>query len=365
MLKKNNTQILLFTLLNLFFSINSFSQKNLYAGIEIGRRTIKVTVLEVNNIKKSEYKILYYNNEEGLNFAKNITANGELTTYDINKAGTIVYDELKKIRTNYKVLEENIFVVAAPVFAEARNLSNLKNKISFLTNKNFDVIEESEQAKTLVKGIIPPVDYANALLLDIGGVNTKGGYIDELADNKLEFIPLELNFGTMTLTDAVNKTVTNQSQGVDMSTYQEKSFDFNEVLRKKIKEMLDAHPLSLNKEKIYLSGGAVWAFTTLYYTENTKDHFTSITKDDVMDYDAILKNNFNKFISLSKTNKEAAKVLSIYDQKYLISANNILLEYLASIPNLEKKKVYFAKQGQIAWLISNIADRSKKINTNF
>ncbi|MCV9930467.1 exopolyphosphatase [Flavobacterium sp. LS1R49] len=365
MLKKNKSQILIFILLNLFFSINSFSQKNFYAGIEIGRRTIKVTVLDVNNIKKADYKIAYYANEEGFSFAKNITSYGELTQEDITKTGIIVFDQLKKIRTEFKIPEENIFIVASSVFATARNIDVLKNKINSVTNKNLDIINVEDEAKMLVKGSIPPVDYSNALLLDIGAASTKGGYIDELDDNRLEFIPLELNFGTMTLTDAVKKTVSNQNQASDMSVYQEKSFDYNPVLRKKIKEMLDRNPLSLKKEKIYLSGGAVWAFATLYYNENTKDHFVPLSMEDILNYDAILKNNFGKFNSLSKNNKEAARVLKIYDQQYLISANNILVTYLESIPNLEKKKVYFVKEGPISWLVSYIADRSKKVNTNF
>ncbi len=62
MIKKNKSQILFFILLSLFFSINSFSQKNLYAGIEIGRRAIKVSVLDVNNIRKADYDILYFAN---------------------------------------------------------------------------------------------------------------------------------------------------------------------------------------------------------------------------------------------------------------------------------------------------------------
>jgi exopolyphosphatase/pppGpp-phosphohydrolase len=365
MLQKHKSQILIFFLLNLFFSINSFSQKSLYAGIEIGRRTIKTTVLDVNNIKKAEYKIVYYSNEEGLSFAKNITANGELTQDDINKASTIVLDQLTKIRSQFKLHEENVFLVASAVFGSARNLDVLKNRITTLTHKDLDVINVDDEAKILVKGSIPPVDYPNALLLDIGAQSTKGGYIDELADNKLEFIPLELDFGTMTLTDAVKKTVANPNQANDLSVYQEKSFDYTTVLRKKIKDMLDTNPLLLKKEKIYLSGGAVWAFTTLYYNENTKDHYVAITMEDIINYDAILKNNFNKFNNLSKTNKEAARVLKIYDQKYLISANNILLSCLESIPELGKKKVFFVKEGPITWLISYVADRSKKVNTNF
>ncbi|KAF2515227.1 Ppx/GppA phosphatase family protein [Flavobacterium foetidum] len=363
MLKKNKPQVLIFILLNLIFSINSFSQKNVYAGIEIGRRAIKISVLEVNNIKKADYKILSFATDR-VNFAEHIAAKGELPQEDINKISAVVVDQLKRIREEFKILEENIIIVAAPVFASARNIDALKNRITTLTNKSFEVMNVDEEAKTLVKGAIPPVDYASALLLDIGAQTTKGGYIDE-PDNKLEFIPLELDFGTMTLTDAVQKTVVNQSQINDMSTFQEKSFNYNEILRKKIKEMLDSNPLLQKKDKIYLSGGAVWAFATLYYNENVKEHYVTLTLEDVINYDAILKNNFSKYNSLAKNNKEAARVLSTYDQKYLISANNILVSLLESIPNLASKKVYFVKEGQVTWLISHIADRSKKVNTNF
>lgn len=364
MLKKNKPQVLLFILVSLFFSINSFSQKSIYAGIEIGRRAIKVSVLDVNNIRKADYKILSFWTER-IPFADHIDANGQLTPEDINKTSVIVVDQLKKIRADYKILDENIFVVAAPVFASASNVDVLKNKIKMLTDKNLDVLNVNEEAKTLVKGAMPPVDYANAFLLDIGAQTTKGGYIDELEDNKLEFIPLELDFGTMTLTDAVKKTVANPNQANDMSTYQEKSFDFNPILRKKVKELMDANPPLAKKDKVYLSGGAVWAFSTLYYNENVKEHYIALTMEDIINYDAILKNNFNKFTNLAKTNKEAERVLKTYDQAYLISANNILTTCLEGIPNLNAKKVYFVKDGQVTWLISYIADRSKKVNTNF
>lgn len=364
MFKKNKPQLLLFIFLSLFFSIHSFSQKNLYAGIEIGRRAIKTSVLDVSNIRKADYKILYFSNER-ISLVDHVMAQGEFPADDVNKITAIIVEQINKIRAEFKVPEAHIFIVAAPAFSAARNIDALKNKITTLTNKDVEVLNVNEEPKTLVKGAIPPVDYPNAFLLDIGAQTTKGGYIDELEDDKLEFIPLELDFGTMTLTDAVKKTVANPNQANDMATYQEKSFDFNPVLRKKIKEMLDANPLLLKKEKMYLSGGAVWAFATLYYNENVKDHYISLSLEDVINYDAILKNNFIKFTNLAKTNKEAARVLSTYDQQYLISANNILLSCLESIPNLNTKKIYFVKEGQTIWLISYIADRSKKVNTKF
>ncbi|WP_337966335.1 exopolyphosphatase [uncultured Flavobacterium sp.] len=364
MSKKNTSQILFFILLILFYSINSFSQKNLYAGIEIGRRAIKISVLDVNNIKNTEYKILYFANEK-LSLADHISANGKLTQDDINKTSTIVFDQLSKIRKDFNLLEENIFIAAAPVFASASNIDVLRNKITILTNKSFDIINIDEESKILFKGGIPQVDYSNALLLNIGAQNTKGGYLHKLAENKSEFISLKFDLGTVTLTDAVRKKVMYQNQVYDMSTFQEKSFDYKTILCKKVKEMLDENPILLKKEKIYLSGGAVWAFATLYYDQNIKDHYVSLSMEDIFNYDAILKNNFNKFNTLSKTNKEAARVLSTYDQKNLISANNILLAFVESIPNLDKKKIYFVKEGQIVWLISYIIDHTKKVIANF
>ncbi|MBS7254273.1 Ppx/GppA phosphatase family protein [Flavobacterium branchiicola] len=364
MLKNNKPQVLLIILFSLFFSLNSFSQKNIWGGIEIGRRAIKVSVLDVSNIRKADYKILYFSTDR-IAFADHIGATGELSQEDLTRTGITVVAQLNKIKEEFKIPEENIFIVAAPVFASARNIDALKKKISVLTAKELEILNVNEEAKTLIKGAMPPVDYNNAFLLDIGAQNTKGGYIDELEDGKLEFVPLELDFGTMTLTDAVQKKVVNPNQANDMSVYQEKSFDFNTVLRKKVKEMLDANPLLAKKEKIYLSGGAVWAFATLYYDQNVKNHYVALTMEDVIDYDAVLKNNFSKFTTYAKTNTEAARVLSTYDQKYLISANNILLSCLESIPNLASKKILFVKEGQVTWLISYIADRSKKVNTNF
>lgn len=150
-----------------------------------------------------------------------------------------------------------------------------------------------------------------------------------------------------------------------MQVYKEKSFEYSPVLREKIQQMLKTKPLSLQKKKIYLSGGAIWAFVTLYYNNNSDDHFVPLKMEDIVNYDAILKNNFVKYENLAKTSKESDKVINTYSQKHLISANTILIACLESIPDLNSKKIYFAKEGQIAWLVSYVVDRSKKIKNNF
>ena len=61
------------------------------------------------------------------------------------------------------------------------------------------------------------------------------------------------------------------------------------------------------------------------------------------------------------TDKEVETVLKTYSQKYLISGSNLLLVTLEAIPNINNKKLFFAKEGQIAWLVTYIAERSKKV----
>ena len=74
-----------------------------------------------------------------------------------------------------------------------------------------------------------------------------------------------------------------------------------------------------------------------------------------------MKNNFEKFVEISKTDNEVARVLKTYSRKHLISASNLLLVTLEAIPNISDKKLFFAKEGQIAWLVSYVVDRAKKI----
>lgn len=349
----------------LLLSGAAWAQKNLYAGIEIGSKGIKISVIDVNNIKKGDYEIVaYWTDNVGI--AKGISINGNLADEDINHAAAVVVQNLAKIKNKYNLADENIYLVASSGVAMAGNTDALGNKIKIATGKDLDFINAESEGKMLLKGAILPTDYQDAIVLDIGGGNTKGGYIDVLNDNKFEFFPLKLDYGTITLTEAINKTIVIPGEINNMGVYKEKSFEFAPLLREKIKDMLQTKPQSLLKKKIYLSGGAIWAFTTLYYnTASNDEHFVPLKMEDIVNYDAIIKNNFISYENLAKTNKEADKVLNTYSQKHLISANNILIACLEAIPNLKTKKIYFAREGQIAWLVSYVVDRSKKIKNNF
>ena len=347
-----------FTLILLLFTQSLlFSQENenIFAGIEIGSKGIKMSVIDVYNIKKGGFTIKSYWTEN-VAIAKGISIDGNLAQEDIDRAANVVVTNYKKIKNEIGVTDANIFIVGSSGVAMAKNTQALIDKVKATTGKDMEFIDAQMEGKMLLKGCIPPVDYKDSMVLDIGGGNTKGGYVDVYNSENFVFFPLSLNYGTITLTEAVLKKTRND----EINEFNIKSFGFLPTLREQVNAMYTSKPTALEKEKVYMSGGAVWAFYTLYYG-GAKEAFNEFKLEDVINYDAILKNNFKKFEEQAKTDKEAEKVLKTYSQKYLISGSNILLVCLEAIPDINGKKLYFAKEGQIAWLVSYVADRSKKV----
>lgn len=351
-LKLNFTLFLLLLVQPLLFSQEN---ENIFAGIEIGSKGIKMSVIDVYNIKKGGFNIKSYWTEN-VAIAKGISIDGNLAQEDIERAANVVVTNYKKIKNEIGVVDANIFIVGSSGVAMAKNTKELIDKVKATTGKDMEFIDAQMEGKMLLKGCIPPVDYKDSMVLDIGGGNTKGGYVDVYNSENFVFFPLSLNYGTITLTEAVIKKTRNE----EINEFNIKSFGFLPTLREQVNAMYGSKPTALEKEKVYMSGGAVWAFYTLY-NGVAKESFSEFKLEDVINYDAILKNNFKRFEDLAKTNKEIEKVLKTYSQKYLISGSNILLVCLEAIPDINNKKLYFAKEGQIAWLVSYVADRSKKV----
>lgn len=82
--------------------------------------------------------------------------------------------------SKFRIEEKNVFIVASSGVGMAKNTEALVKKIKLLTNKKLNIVSSSLEARLLLKGCIPPKNYRNSMILDIGGGNTKGGYIDDI-----------------------------------------------------------------------------------------------------------------------------------------------------------------------------------------
>ncbi len=340
--------------ISIFLFQNSFSN-TLFGGIEIGSKGVKVTVLDVENAKKNLFTLKEFWTDN-IGIAKGISIDGNLAQEDILAAGKLVNDDYQKLLTVHKILPENIFIVASSGVGMAKNTDALVNEILKLTKKQLDVITSRLEGKLLFKGTIAQKKFENSMILDIGGGNTKGGYVENFNSETNVFFPLNMNLGTITLTEKLNKKLKNQT---DIVEFCDKLFEYNKQLDAEINKMYDERLESKSKKNIYISGGAVWAFYSLMNDLGITDNFAPFTFEDVKYYDAVLKNNFSRFVDFAQKDAEAAKVLKTYSQKYLISANAILIGCLENLGGIEEKKIFFVKQGQIAWLLSYVAETAK------
>ena len=325
-----------------------------YAGIEIGSKGVKMSIIEVKNIKKGIYDIKDFWTEN-VGIAKGIAIDGTLFQSDIDNAVAVVFKNYQKLLTEYRIDDDKIFIVASSGVGLAKNTSVLVDKIKELTKKYIEVISSQLESKLSFKGCIPPKSYDQAILLDIGGGNTKGGYVDIINDQNTVFFPLNLDLGTITLTEKMKKKINSEK----ITDFTNESILYSTLLKSEVYEMLNKRASTFDKKLIYTSGGAVWAFYTLSTLGEATESLTLYTIDDVMKYDQVLKYNFEKYQLLAKSNKGIERVLNTYSQKNLIAANSILISCLQNIDPKESKKIYFVKNGQISWLLSYIADSAK------
>ena len=147
-MKKN---LLFFCTLFCLNSIYFYSQ--LYAGIEIGSKGIKMSIINVTNVKRGIYTVNDFWTEN-VGIARGISIDGNLAEEDIAKACKIVQKNYTKIRTELKVEDKNIFIVASSGVGMAKNTSRLVSKIKEITKKDLDIISSQLEAKLLLKGCI-------------------------------------------------------------------------------------------------------------------------------------------------------------------------------------------------------------------
>ncbi|MFW0739898.1 exopolyphosphatase [Flavobacterium sp. T12S277] len=336
----------------LFLGFNLHAQ-SYYGGIEIGDKEIKMTVLDVQNPKKGTYE-LKASWTEDIEMAAGIPIECMFTQADVNNVAYAVLSNYKKMQATYNIKNSNIYIVASSTVDMASNTNSLIKRIKEFTNKNLDIIPSSSEASLLIKGCIPQKNHLDSMVLDIGIKNTKGGYISKTGDGNT-FSQLTSDIGIVTLTEKINHILRqNPSYNFD-----ETIFNYLPKLREELSKMYLNLPQSKTKINIYLSGEAVWAFYILINEKEAQDNFNEIKYVDILSSKFVIENNFNKIKKAALTNKDIRKVLETYSQKNLISAGDLLITALEEIQNTNNKNIFFAKYGQISWLVSYINNHAK------
>ena len=348
-----------------------FKNSSVYAGIEVGSKGVKMSVLEIGkNTKKTGALFVLKDTSVNTDFISFSPPTFQATLDGFHKLYLSALQD-------YNIPSDHIFsVVSSGVKAQAEKenkkewISNLAD--SFLIRikepeRKVMVVDVREEARLSHLGIVPESRRYTTFLIDIGSGNTKGGYFPN--GNTKDLKLFQLTWGTKSTANATelrcedDKTVKNFSKQLSRvlagAANTEVIYAVNES---------GAYNMS---DYIAFSGGIAWSVATLLYPELLENPVVPVTYGEVEKFNAMLVNGYEELsanaIVKTITDKnldkkaiagEVKRVHKVFDQKSLMAGTGLLLKIMRQFEGIyEKKQFYLVKNGQVGWISAYVNEQ--------
>jgi hypothetical protein len=352
-----------------------FDNSIVYAGIEVGSKGVKMSLLELGKDAHStgSFNILKDSsvNTDFISFTQptfSATLNGMSELYS-----TAV--------TRYNIPSNRIFTV---VSSGVKMQAEKEEKTSWVNNlidsfrikikdaqRRVEVVDPLQEARLSHLGIVPSSKRFSTFLIDIGSGNTKGGYFP-FDDNTTDFKLFTFNWGTKSVANATEKKLDEFDK--TLATYKSQlnrtllSIENSEL----IYAVNSSGAYNMN-DYIAFSGGIVWAAATLLQPEQIDKTVVNVTYEDVQKLAEQLYTDFSSLSDVElvkKINdpsidkvavaKEIKRVHSVFDQKSLMAGAGLLLKIMRQFKSVYESKGFFlVKNGQVGW-VSAYVDQTVK-----
>jgi Tfp pilus assembly protein PilV len=343
---------------------NKFSTSNIYAGIEVGSKGVKMSIIEMNRKTQAN---------GAFNILKDTSVNTDFITFD-QKTFDATVAAFAGLFTSavmdYKIASKRIFtVISSGVKGQAEKdkktewitklIAEFRTKVKE-PGRVVEVVDVMQEAKLSHLGIVPESRRYKTFLIDIGSGNTKGGFFPYgTPDN---FYLFQIGWGTKSTANATEKLCdTDKSLGnfVKQLPRVVTGAENTEIIY--AVNSSGSYPLS---DYIAFSGGIAWSVATLIYPELNNSSIVPVTYEDVETFYKKLNNNYPALkddILLSKLDEskwdkagithEVKRVHQVFDQKSLLSGTALLLKIMRQFKSsVETKQFYLVKNGQVGWV---------------
>ncbi len=279
---------LLVSLLSAVFVLSfgaGLCRAEVHGGIEIGAKGVKITVVRATSGGDGLQMKVELATTANTTLVADLARTGAFAPEALEQTVAAVGKAYGRIRDEFKVAPERIYIVGSSgLFSAIRekpdlidaNKKRLADAVRQATDKAMDFLSDEREAELSIDGIIPRSAAATGLVLDIGSGNTKGGFKESKTGKYVSFsVPL----GTVTFTDLVKKKAA-EGRG----TFGKVAAEQREgMLRPTLAWQMVGKPALLERPRVYLSGGSVWAITTLAHPGDRRP-FVALTRADVGRY---------------------------------------------------------------------------------
>ncbi|HRI25899.1 MAG TPA: hypothetical protein PLZ45_14570 [Ferruginibacter sp.] len=352
--------------------VANYEVANVYAGIEVGSKGVKMSVLQMEkNARQTGAFHIIRDTTVNTDFISFTQSSYLATVGALNS----LYDVATK---TYRIPPANVFTAISSgvhIQAEKENKQNWVDQLINAFRFNFNeperkvtVVDVKEEARLSHLGIVPDSRRYNTFLIDIGSGNTKGGYFPN--GNTNDFKLFQLTWGTKSVANATEKNL-----GSDNSLD-----NYNRQMARVLTTAENAEIIySVNEsgsfpmsDNVAFSGGIAWSLATLIYPELIENSVVPVTYEDVAAFSEKLLKNYStltdqymaktagdKNLNMDAINKEVKRVNQVFDQRSLMAGTGLLLKIMRQFQSVnERKNFYLVKNGSVGWI-------SAFVNQNF
>jgi len=351
-----------------------FNRSAVYAGIEVGSKGVKMSILEVG--KNAQ-------NNGTFNTLKDTSVNTDFISFSpatFSATLTAFSALFTTAKEAYKIPSENIFtVISSGVTGQAaKDAKQFMVKAladSFKVNINepqrlVALVDVTEEARLSHLGIVPADKRYSTFLIDIGSGNTKGGYFPNGNTNDLKLF--QVNWGTKSVANGTEKRTTDDNSLIN---YKKQMYRVLEgAADAEIVYAVNVSGAYNMSDNIAFSGGIAWSVATLIFPELVDNPVVPVTYDDVLKFSERIYENHNALNEnalLSKITdntldkkamaEEVKRVHKVFDQRSLMAGTGLLLKIMRQFEGVyEKKQFYLVKSGQVGWISAYVDQHIKK-----
>ena len=331
------------------------AQDSLHGGIEIGAKGVKATVIRVTPGKEGlDTKMLF---AKTANTTLSALKDGKFRADAIEETGDEVGKFFKRMEQEFKVPAKSVYVVASSGLPRPTNFDALVKIVKDKTGKDLRSINAKEEVVLSILGVVKPELRGTSALVDIGSGNTKGGYLEKAsAGMALQAVTFSVPLGTVTFTSRVKK---------EGGKFVEAAARLREpALAKPLAEAVAKHPGLTKRERVYLSGGLVWAMVTVLKPEAGNDSFVALSADDIEAFHKLVTQTPDAFPKVDldgikdarlreRAGKDLKRVRDTYTPDNLVAGSEILRALSAGL-GFKGKQLLFPRYGYIAWIQSYV-----------
>lgn len=351
-----------------------FKRSQLYAGIEVGSKGVKMSVLEVG--KNAQ-------NTGTFNLLKDTSVNTDFISFNPQTfSATLQALEHLYVKASgeYQILPENIFtVVSSGVVVQARKeiqtpmvqaLADSFRKRIAEPAREVSLVDVAEEARLSHLGIVPEAKRYSTFLIDIGSGNTKGGFFPN--GNTKDIKLFQLTWGTKSVANGTEKRLEGDNS---LPNYKKQLYRVLEgSANTEIIYAVNVSGAYNMSDNIAFSGGIAWSVATLIAPELADNPVVPVTYEEVVVFSERLYQNYATYSDAVLTAKltdnsldknavaeEVKRVHKVFDQKSLMAGTGLLLKIMRQFEGVyEKKQFYLVKSGQVGWISAFVDQHIKK-----